>query len=89
MLFVVAVESSTIASVGYDLTRELLQLEFCSRAIYHYFGVPADVHGALLEAPSKGSYFNRAIRGRFPYRRLVPAVASSAPDGRIPAGVCR
>jgi hypothetical protein len=89
MLFVVAVESSTIASVGYDLTRELLQLEFCSRAIYHYFGVPADVHGALLEAPSKGSYFNRAIRGRFPYRRLVPAVASGAPDGRIPAGVCR
>ena len=89
MLFVVAVESSTIASVGYDLTRELLQLEFCSRAIYHYFGVPADVRGALLEAPSKGSYFNRAIRGRFPYRRLVPAVASGAPDGRIPAGVCR
>ena len=89
MLFVVAVESSTIASVGYDLARELLQLEFCSRAIYHYFGVPADVHGALLEAPSKGSYFNRAIRGRFPYRRLVPAVASGAPDGRIPGGVCR
>ena len=89
MLFVVAVESSTIASVGYDLTRELLQLEFCSRAIYHYFGVPADVHEALLEASSKGSYFNRAIRGRFPYRRLVPAVASGAPDGRIPAGVCR
>jgi len=89
MLFVVAVESSTIASVGYDLTRELLQLEFCSRAIYHYFGVPVGVHEALLEAPSKGSYFNRAIRGRFPYRRLVPAVASGAPDGRIPAGVCR
>jgi hypothetical protein len=89
MLFVVAVESSTIASVGYDLTRELLQLEFCSRAIYHYFGVPADVHGALLEAPSKGGYFNRAIRGRFRYRRLVPAVASGAPDGRRPGGVCR
>ena len=89
MLVVVAVESSTIASVGYDLTRELLQLEFCRRAIYHYFGVPISVHQALLEAPSKGSYFNRAIRGRFPYCRLVPAVAVGAPDDRIPAGVCR
>lgn len=89
MLVVVAVESSTIASVGYDLTQGLLQLEFCSRAIYHYFGVPVGIHEALLEAPSKGSYFNRAIRGRFPYRRLVPAVASGALDGRIPGGVCR
>jgi KTSC domain len=89
MLVVVSVESSTIASVGYDLTQGLLQLEFCSRAIYHYFGVPAGVHEALLEAPSKGSYFNRAIRGCFPYRRRIPAVASGALDARIPAGVCR
>ena len=85
MLIVVAVESSTIASVGYDLTQRLLQLEFCSRAICHYVGV----HEALLEAPSKGSYFNRAIRGRFPYCRVVPTVAPGAPDDRIPAGVCR
>ena len=89
MLFVVAVESSTIASVGYDLAQRLLQLEFCGREIYHYFGVPVGVYEALLKAPSKGSYFNRAIRGRFPDRRLVPAVASGAPDGRIPGGVCR
>jgi hypothetical protein len=89
MLVVVALESSTIALVGYDLTQGLLQREFCSRAIYHYFGVPVGVHEALLEAPSKGSYFKRAIRGRFPYRRLIPAVASGALDGRIPAGVCR
>ena len=89
MLIVVVVESSTIASVGYDLTQGLLQLEFCSRAIYYYFGVPVGVHEALLEAPSKGSYFNRAIRGRFPYRRLIPAVVAGALGGRIPAGVCR
>jgi KTSC domain-containing protein len=89
MLVVVAVESNTLASVGYDPPQGLLQLEFCSRAIYHYFGVPASVHQALLDTPSKGSYFNRAIRGCFPYRRLVPAVPVVAPGGRIPAGVCR
>lgn len=89
MLVVVAVESSTIVSVGYDPTQGLLQLEFCSGAVYHYFRVPVGVHEALLEAPSKGSYFNRAIRGRFLYCRLVSAVAPGAPDDRILAGVCR
>ena len=84
-MVVVAVESSTIASVGYDHSQELLQLEFCSRAIYHYFGVPAAVHAALLEAPSKGRYFNQTIRGRFRYR-LVPTVDCSALDAPVPSG---
>ena len=65
---VATVESTTLATVTYDEAQELLQLEFCSRAIYLYFGVPAAVHEALLDAPSKGRYFNRTIRGRFPYR---------------------
>jgi hypothetical protein len=89
MLVSVHIESSTIASVSYDRTQGLLQLEFCSRTIYHYFSVPAEVYEALLEAPSKGGYFNRAIRGHFPYRRLIPGVATGALDGRIPAEVCR
>lgn len=67
---VTAVESSTLATIAYDRTRELLQLEFSSRALYLYFAVPATVHEALLRAPSKGSYFNQAIRGKFPYRRI-------------------
>ena len=66
-MHVTAVESTTLATVAYDRARGLLQLEFRSGAIYQYFGVPAAVHEALLGAPSKGSYFNRFIRGRFPY----------------------
>jgi hypothetical protein len=64
---VTAVESATLATVAYDSARQLLQLEFRSRAIYLYFGVPAAVHEALLRAPSKGGYFNWFIRGYFPY----------------------
>ena len=67
------VESTTLAAVAYDEARELLQLEFCSRAVYLYFGVPPAVHQALLGAPSKGKYFNQNIRGRFRY--------CSIPDG--------
>jgi hypothetical protein len=35
--------------------------------VYRYFDVPVDVHENLLRASSKGSYFNRFIRGRFAY----------------------
>ena len=64
---VITVESTALATVGYDEARERLQVEFGGRAIYHYFGVPAAVCQGLLTALSKGSYFNQAIRGRFPF----------------------
>jgi hypothetical protein len=67
----VAVESTTLATVEYDEARELLQLEFCSRAVYLYFSVPPTVYQALLSAPSKGRYFNQTIRGRFRYRPIT------------------
>jgi len=67
---VTTVESTTLATVAYDEARELLRLEFCSGAVYLYLDVPAAVHQALLDAPSKGRYFNRAIRGRFSYRPI-------------------
>jgi len=79
-----AVESITLATVAYDDARELLQLEFRSRAMYQYCGVPAAVHEALLRAASQGSYFNRAIRGRFPYR-LVSNFHADVPDAVLPA----
>ena len=79
---VTAVESSTLVTIAYDRTRELLQLEFNSRAIYQYFGVPATVHEALLRAPYKGSYFNQAIRGKFPYSRS-PNCPAEAPEQYI------
>ena len=82
---VATVESTTLATVAYDEARELLQLEFCSRAVYQYFGVPATVHLALLGAPSKGRYFNQAIRGRFPYC-LSPDSDAVPPDAVVPAG---
>ena len=76
------VESTTLARVAYDDLRQLLRLEFRSRAIYQYSGVPPAVHQALLQAPSKGSYFNRVIRGRFPYALVSTAQASVRPQER-------
>jgi hypothetical protein len=73
------VESAVLASVAYDEAGQRLRLEFRNRATYHYFGVPPGVHQALLEAPSKGGYFHRFLRGRFPYRLAAPERESVPP----------
>lgn len=87
-MLVANVESTTLATVAYDPSRELLQLEFCSGAIYQYFSVPAAVHAELLSARSKGSYFNQAIRGRFPYH-LVAEFQTDELAVETPARPCR
>ena len=79
------VESSTLATVAYDAGRKILQLEFCDRTVYQYFHVPAEVHEALLGAPSKGQYFNRAIRGQFAFA-LNTAPSLRPGGGRNEAG---
>ena len=61
----ITVESTTLRSVGYNAERQLLQIEFQNRSIYQYFKVPTEIYEELLHAPSKGAYFNRAIRPQF------------------------
>ena len=77
----VAVESTTISTVTYDSDLEILEVEFRDRSVYQYLGVPAEAHGAFMAAASKGSYFNRNIRGRFAYVRLSKSsgLMSTAP----------
>ena len=60
---VTAVESSTLATIAYDGNRELLQLEFNSRAVYQYLGVPAVVYEELLRTPSKAATSIRPSEG--------------------------
>ena len=81
---VITVRSTVLATVGYDEARELLRVEFCGRAVYHYFGVPASLHQELLGAPSKGRYYNQAIRGRFPFCR-ISELQAGAPDTQCPS----
>ena len=69
-MIVIAVESTTLRTIAYDESLTVLRLEFCSGAIYDYFGVPVVVHDALLRAPSSGTCFNEMVRGSFPYCRV-------------------
>ena len=86
-MLVVTVDSTALATIGYDEARETLRVEFCGRGIYHYFGIPARVHQGLLAAPSKGGYFNQAIRGRYRFC-LISGLSADGADARCPSGAC-
>ena len=70
MMNSVAVRSSSLAQVAYDGRRAILQVEFRDGTAYQYVGVPLRTYDDLLRADSKGAYFNRNIRSRFPHTIL-------------------
>lgn len=65
------VNSSNIASVGYDMETATLRVEFLKGAIYDYYGVPSDLYEGLLYAGSKGGYHRQYIvKGGFSYTKV-------------------
>lgn len=60
------VESSAVASVGYDAVRRTLEIEYAGGAVYRYRGVPQRTYALLLRADSIGAYVNRRVK---PYYR--------------------
>ena len=66
----VAVESSSVTSVGFDASLSAMEIEFAGGAVYRYFAVPAAVHAALMDASSKGIFFNQHVRAKYPFARV-------------------
>jgi len=64
------VESSNLASIGYDKENEILEIEFNHGGIYQYFDVPIEEYKALMNADSHGSYFHHNIRDVYEYEKL-------------------
>lgn len=64
------VSSSNLASVGYEPTSMVLEIEFVGGRIYQYFDVPDSEFQQLMQAASHGTYFNANIRNRYRYARL-------------------
>jgi len=61
----VYIESSVISGIDYDKEAETLLVEFNSGAEYVYAGVPEEEFVALVEADSKGEYFNNHISDEY------------------------
>jgi hypothetical protein len=61
--------SSVIASVDYQKPARILEVVFKQGRRYSYYGVPESEYRGLLDADSKGAYYNDRIRDRYPYWR--------------------
>jgi hypothetical protein len=60
-----AVDSESIAWIGYAPRRRALEIEFReSGAVYRYFEVSAEEHAEFIAAPSKGSYLNQVFKAK-------------------------
>lgn len=60
-----AVDSESIASIGYAPHRCELEIEFRqSGDVYRYSGVSAVEHAEFMAAESKGDYLNRVFKAK-------------------------
>lgn len=64
------VESSSIASVGYDEELSVLEVEFHHGGVYRYGMVPSSVYRDLVTADSLGRFFNASVRNRYPEQKV-------------------
>ena len=65
--------SSVIAGFDYDEELAQLTVTFVTGRVYCYYMVPADCAAAFRAAFSKGEFFNKNIRDRFPCREITSA----------------
>ena len=66
----VLVNSTTMSAVGYNADTFVLEVEFTNGALYKYFNVPATVYLRLMNADSKGQFYNYYIRDIYDYERV-------------------
>jgi hypothetical protein len=64
------VDSSNLASVGYDADNQILEIEFNHGGVYQYFDVPEDVYDDLMNADSHGKYFVANIKDDYEYQKM-------------------
>ncbi|MCK0070854.1 KTSC domain-containing protein [Kordiimonas laminariae] len=64
------VDSSNIASIGYDGDSLILEVEFLQGGVYQYYNVPEHVYRELMSAASHGSYLAHNIKGSYEYARI-------------------
>jgi len=63
--------SSLIKSIDYNALTEKLSVSMRNNNnTYTYTGVPQKLANELTSAQSKGQFFNRNIRGRFPSTKI-------------------
>jgi hypothetical protein len=66
----IEVESSSIRSIGYDKSDQILEVEFLNGTVYRYSSVPESVYLDLMKAESHGRYFNQKVQKNFAFEKV-------------------
>lgn len=64
------VRSSTVKSVGYDLTSRTLEVEFNDGGVYRYHDVSPQKHLDLLRSKSIGSFLHAEVKGKHQHTKV-------------------
>lgn len=68
----VLVDSSNLKSIGYSADRQVLAIEFLSSGhVLHYDGVPPAKFEELCAAESRGKFYAKEIKGKYPARPMT------------------
>jgi hypothetical protein len=62
--------STAIRAARYLQPESILDVEFCNGTIYRYQAVPETTFEQLLQAESKGRFFNLRVRPKFVFEPL-------------------
>lgn len=65
-----AVTSKAIASVGYDVAAQRLEIEFTTGRVYEYDEVPKTTYEWLMRVSNKGTFVTRVLSPRHRYREV-------------------
>jgi hypothetical protein len=65
-----SVQSSNIASIGYDEKSETLEIQFLNGGVYQYFDIPKNVYDGIMRADSHGQYLAQFIKGKYRFSKV-------------------
>lgn len=65
------VASTNVLSYGYDPQARTLAVWFKSGELFHHHDVPLALWTAFEQAPSKGTFYGKAVRGKFSGLKLT------------------
>lgn len=69
----ISIQSDNVRAAGYDHASLVMTVQFDNGAVYEYYGVPADLWTAFLDAqphPWSRVGYPRLVQGDIPYKRI-------------------
>jgi hypothetical protein len=60
-----------IQSVGYELTKQVLEVEFCNGDVFAFDGVSYPTYRALMSSRSRNKYFEKHVQNTYPAHRIA------------------